>query len=203
MEDDIWNFDEIGFQIGVGRDQWIITRDFSSQKPHIGMNTNREYVTVVEAINSKGNTCPPLIIMAGKCILKGWFEYTKIEQGYHIGVTESAYMTDQMAYQWIQTFYQSTKKYRKGRYTLLICDGYGSHLTFEFVQFCKKNNIIIFFLPPHTSHFLQPLDVVMPINTGILRLWQMQHICKAIGERLWGVSLYTYIMARCLQLAVE
>jgi hypothetical protein len=29
--DDIWNFDETGFNIGVGRDQWIITRSLSAR----------------------------------------------------------------------------------------------------------------------------------------------------------------------------
>jgi hypothetical protein len=54
---------------------------------------------------------------------------------------------------------RDTKKYRKGAYQLLICDGYGSHYTKEFVEFCEEQHIILFFLPPHTSHILQPLDV--------------------------------------------
>ena len=29
VEDDIYNFDETGFNIGIGRDQWIVTRQFS------------------------------------------------------------------------------------------------------------------------------------------------------------------------------
>lgn len=91
-------------------------------------------MTVVEAINATGYACQPLILIVGKCILHGWFEHTNIEQAYCIGVTDSGYMTDMMAFQWIQLFYQATHKYRKGRYTLLLCDGYGSHLTFEFVR---------------------------------------------------------------------
>lgn len=36
---------------------------------------------------------------------------------------------------------------------------YRSHMTYEFVDFCERNNIILYFLPPHRSHLLQPLDV--------------------------------------------
>jgi hypothetical protein len=116
-------------------------------------------VTVVEAVNSVGQHAPPLIICAGRCILKGWFDHTEIKGGYHVGVTDTGYIDDQLAYQWIQRFWRDTKKYRKGTYQLLICDGFGSHYTKEFVEFCEKQDIKLFFLPPHTSHFLQPLDV--------------------------------------------
>lgn len=39
-----------------------------------------------------------------------------------------------------------------------MLDNHGSHLTREFIQFAKDNQIILFPLPPHTTHFLQPLD---------------------------------------------
>ncbi|KAF8251780.1 DDE-domain-containing protein, partial [Wilcoxina mikolae CBS 423.85] len=43
---------------------------------------------------------------------------------------------------------------------LLLLDGYGSHCTKEFLDFCDDHYIIPFCLPPHTTHLLQPLDVV-------------------------------------------
>ena len=42
---------------------------------------------------------------------------------------------------------------------LLLCDGYGSYITYEFINFYEKNNILLYFLPPYTSHILQLLDV--------------------------------------------
>ena len=187
LKEDIYNFDETGFNIGVGRDQWIITRDFNTKKPHIGMNSNREYVTVVEAVNTDGWTCPPLILMSGSCILANWFEATDIQQEYSIGVSENGYMTDMIAFQWIQSFYRHTKRYRKGQYTLLICDGYGSHLTHEFVEFCEKTNIITFFLPPHTSHFLQPLDV------GVFHAYKHWH-SEAVADATYsGCGKFTKV----------
>jgi hypothetical protein len=41
---------------------------------------------------------------------------------------------------------------------LLLCDGYGSHITYEFINSARKYNIILYFLPQHTSRLLQPLD---------------------------------------------
>ena len=44
---------------------------------------------------------------------------------------------------------------------LLIVDSHGSHHTFQFIRYCDNNNIIPFGLPPHLTHLLQPLDVVV------------------------------------------
>ncbi len=40
-------------------------------------------------------------------------------------------------------------------------DSYGSHCTLDFVQYCHSHKIITFCLPPHATHLLQPLDVVI------------------------------------------
>ena len=42
---------------------------------------------------------------------------------------------------------------------LLILDGHGSHTTDDFMWNGFNNNIHLVFLPPHTSHVLQPLDL--------------------------------------------
>ncbi len=42
---------------------------------------------------------------------------------------------------------------------MLILDGYNSHYSYKFEYYCKKNNIIIFYIPLHSSHLLQPLDI--------------------------------------------
>jgi hypothetical protein len=46
-----------------------------------------------------------------------------------------------------------------GRYQILILNSHKSHLTTEFNQTYTKNNIIPVYIPPHSSHLLQPLDV--------------------------------------------
>ncbi|KAF8252864.1 CENP-B protein, partial [Wilcoxina mikolae CBS 423.85] len=38
-------------------------------------------------------------------------------------------------------------------------DGHGSHITYDFVSYCENNHIIVYCLPPHSTHLLQPLDI--------------------------------------------
>lgn len=59
---DIYNFDETGFRIGIGRHQKIITRDLKA-KSYIKSSTNRDYVTVIETISADSSTIPPMIIL--------------------------------------------------------------------------------------------------------------------------------------------
>jgi hypothetical protein len=50
----------------------------------------------------------------------------------------------------------------------LILDGHGSHVTMDFINYCDQNKILLAILPPHSTHTLQPLDVVIfkPLSTA-------------------------------------
>lgn len=37
-------------------------------------------------------------------------------------------------------------------------DNHGSHLTHEFLEWCQQHRILLYSFPPHSTHFLQPLD---------------------------------------------
>jgi hypothetical protein len=53
------------------------------------------------------------------------------------------------------------KKAWYGReWRLLIVNSYGSHLTEEFLSYCLTRKIYVLVFPPHSTHTLQPLDVV-------------------------------------------
>lgn len=44
---------------------------------------------------------------------------------------------------------------------IFFVDGHKSHLTMEFSQFCETNGIILYSLPPNTTHMMQPADVAV------------------------------------------
>ncbi|KAJ8335354.1 hypothetical protein SKAU_G00386960 [Synaphobranchus kaupii] len=41
---------------------------------------------------------------------------------------------------------------------LLLLDNHSSHLSFQGIEFCRANGIVLLSFPPHCSHKLQPLD---------------------------------------------
>jgi len=42
---------------------------------------------------------------------------------------------------------------------IVLYDGHKSHINLGIIDWAKSQNIILFILPAHTSHVLQPLDV--------------------------------------------
>ena len=44
---------------------------------------------------------------------------------------------------------------------MLVMDGHDSHIAIEFLWLCKQNDVQLVFLPSHSSHLLQPLDLAV------------------------------------------
>jgi hypothetical protein len=63
--------------------------------------------------------------------------------------------------EWLKHFNPHTKAQQVGAYCLLILDGHESYLNQDFKDYCLKNKILTLCMLAHSSHILQPLDVVM------------------------------------------
>jgi hypothetical protein len=157
IEDDIFNFDETGFQMGVISTSKVITTSDRKGRPRTNQPGNRKWVTTIEAINAKGWAIPPFIIFDGKLHQSTWYQ-TGIPPTWRIALSDNGWTNDKLGLEWIQHFHENTK-YCKGKWRLLIFDGHGSHQTAEFRDFCLQNYILTLCMPAHTSHILQPLDV--------------------------------------------
>ena len=157
--DDMYNMDETGFRIGVGKNQWIVTIDPSWQS-YLASSNNRDYITVVEVIQGLGKVLPPMVILAATQFLGRWFN-NDIEDNTLFAVSETGYSNDELSLDWVKHFDKYSSRCQKGGWWLLLLDGYGSHCTYEFLNYCEDRNIVVFCLPAHTTHFLQPLDVVI------------------------------------------
>jgi hypothetical protein len=60
---------------------------------------------------------------------------------------------------WVKHFNKYSYSYIKGTYHLLILDGHESHHPVVFEGYYKENNIIILYMPAHSSYLLQLLNV--------------------------------------------
>jgi hypothetical protein len=156
--EDIYNFDETGFAMGLISAQKVVTRAEYYGRRSILQPGNREWVTAIEAISADGFSLPPCVIFKGQVYKEAWFD--NLPKDWRIEVSKNGWTTDEISLRWLQKlFIPSTNSRVRGKYRLLILDGHGSHLTPQFDQICAENAIIPLCMPAHSSHLLQPLDV--------------------------------------------
>ncbi|EGU85277.1 hypothetical protein FOXB_04208 [Fusarium oxysporum f. sp. conglutinans Fo5176] len=157
--DDIWNFDETGFMMGMISTGKVVTSAERRGRPKSVQPGSREWVTVVEAIGAEGQSIPPFIIVTGKHHLRNWYEGSSLPTDWAIATTPNGWTNNETGLDWLKHFDQHTTNRSTGPYRLLILDGHESHHSADFEAYCKEKNIITLCMPPHSSHLLQPLDV--------------------------------------------
>jgi hypothetical protein len=159
-KDDIHNFDETGFQIGVIGTMKVVTGSERRTRPQLVQPGDREWVTVIQAICSAGYATPPFIIYKGRVHISAWYEEEDIPHNWKLAVSENGWTNNALGLEWLKHFDVFTKMRQVGRYWLLILDGHESHVNQDFKDYCLEQKILTLCMPAHSSHILQPLDVV-------------------------------------------
>ena len=158
-ESDIYNFDETGFMMGVIATGMVVTSSDRHSSTKLVQPGNREWITVIQGVNSQGWTIPPFVIVSGKYHLSTWYENSPLPRDWVIAMSENGWTTNERGLEWIQHFNKHSKQRTIGGYRLLVLDGHESPHSTDFELYCKEKNIITLCMPPHSSHLLQPLDV--------------------------------------------
>jgi 4-hydroxybenzoate polyprenyltransferase len=154
--------DETGIFQGVGINGLVIgqseKRNTLKKSPH-----RRSWVTVTEAICADGTALIPFIIFKGDQPQQQWFPRDPSFLGnWHFATSPKGWTTNEISALWLkEVFIPYALPKKEGEKRLLFLDGHESHLTDEFIYLCFKHNIHPCYLPPHTSHILQPLDLTI------------------------------------------
>jgi hypothetical protein len=132
---------------------------------------------VIQGINSQGWALPLFIIFKGKQYQSTWFE-EDFPKDWQISLSANGWTTNDHSLEWLKHFDLYTKSRSKGQKRLLITDSHESYKSPKFVDYCFQNNIIILWMPSHTSHLLQPLDIgcFSPLKTAYSK--QIEHLVK-------------------------
>jgi hypothetical protein len=170
-----YNMDEKGFMIGITtRAKHVFSRrmwEKGEVKASL-QDGNRAWITLLACVCGNGSALPPSLIYesANNTIQSSWVE--EIQSGEHsvlVSSSPSGWTNNDIGLAWLQqVFDRFTKEKARRKYRLLILDGHGSHVTMDFINYCDQNKILLAIFPPHSTHTLQPLDVVMfkPLSTA-------------------------------------
>jgi hypothetical protein len=159
QESDIYNFDETGFMMGKISTSMVVTSSERRARPKTMQQGNREWVTVIQAVNATGWAVPPFIVVAGRYHLSSWYEDDTIPNDWRVRPSPNGWTSNEIGIDFIRHFENHTKDRKSSVYRLLVLDGHESHVSGDFKLYCKEHNIITLCMPAHSSHILQPLDV--------------------------------------------
>ena len=146
-EDDIWNFDETGFAMGLCSTSKVITAVEHSKRPQRVIQRNCEQVTIIKYASSKGIAILPVFILKGKEHQATQYQKPNFPQDQKITNSANGWTIDKIGLKQLeQVFDPFSRPYSTGAKQLLILDGHLSYQTAEFDYFCKENAIICLYM---------------------------------------------------------
>jgi hypothetical protein len=117
-------------------------------------------ITVIATISTHDALAPPFLIYPGASLLEEWFNVrdpTPLQMG---RVTDTGYINNFIAIDWLKTCFDHYTKERAGRSRrLLFLDGHNSHVNMEFIETAWNLGIVCIVFPAHLSAVFQPLDL--------------------------------------------
>jgi DDE superfamily endonuclease len=121
---------------------------------HALRGTSRENVTMITAINALGKYFKIGIIFKGKRLAAHWSEGAPDD--WFIAKTDTSMINTEVFYDWLEQFCEVLEK---DVWSILFLGGHVSHISLKAVEYAEKKKLLIFQLPSHSSHLLQPLDL--------------------------------------------
>lgn len=135
----------------------------------------KNYTTALIAISAAGQVSPPFIVYSGKNLINNWC--SDGQDGSHYALTGKVNMASCLYLllisilnkgwinawsfeYWMREIFVPTRAHIN-RPLLLIIDGHAAHININIIRLMQENQIIYLVLPPHSTHALQPIDVVL------------------------------------------
>src|SRR5205814_334362 len=158
--ENIYNTDEAGIREGQGINGLVLrSSQVNPKATNVKGNQSRSWTSLIETISATGKALSPVIIFKGKSVQVQWFK-AEVARPWYYTYSENGWTSNAIALEWLEkVFIPETKPLDASEPRLLIVDGHGSHTTDDFMWNCYSENIFLLFLPAHSSHVLQPLDI--------------------------------------------
>ena len=162
----IYNMDETGVPLEPRPPKVVAKR--GQKKVRCRTSGQKAQITVIGCGSATGQILPPFIIYAAKKLNHLWMrdEVT----GSRYSVSDKGWVDQRLFYYWLKDHFLNNAV--SHRPLLLLLDGHSSHFEPQSIEFAKENDIVIFCLPPQTTHECQPLDV--GLFGPLKKYWQQE-----------------------------
>ncbi|XP_053385760.1 uncharacterized protein LOC128550546 [Mercenaria mercenaria] len=150
----IYNIDEKGLTIDHKSPHIVASGDYC---PVAVTSGKGKTVTLIGGASACGSSIPPFFVFPGKRLDQ------ELLQGKSPGadgaLSDSGWSNLALFRQYLATHFIKYVPGREGQKLLVLLDGHRSYGPVGLCEWARDHGIVLFILPAHTSHILQPLDV--------------------------------------------
>lgn len=160
----------------------------------------KEAITVLLVFSAAGGTAFPMVV----------FPYIRppasvvktIPEKWYLGRSETGWMRSEVFYEYIVNGVNEWILMNNiPKPVILFIDGHKSHLTLHLSKWCDENDIILYALPPNTTHIMQPADVSVfkPLKTQwkkTVRDWQSK---PENSNKVLNKNSFCPLLQECLE----
>ena len=164
----------------------------SHTRPQNITSSRSQNVTIIAAGNALGNSIPPYFIFPGH----RWND--EFLNGAYIGadgeMSKTGWSNSVVFHNYITKHFAKYARLSENKTAvphLILYDGHKSHISLTLASWAKKHNVVLFVLPPHSSHVTQPLDVAI---FGPFKAMYYSE-CQAYMRRNPGANVSKYQIA--------
>ncbi|KAJ8956456.1 hypothetical protein NQ318_010770 [Aromia moschata] len=171
----VFNGDESGFSLCPKSGKVLAPKGWKNLYT-IKLGQEKDNITVLVTFSANGKIAPPLVafpyIRPPRALVENMPDH------WVLGKSDSGWMTGTVFFEYIANdFNKWLDENDIRRPVILFLDGHRSHMTLPLSEFCQNNGIILYALPPNSTHIIQPADVSVfkPLKTEwkkTIRKWQ-------------------------------
>ena len=153
----VYNLDETNIQLDPLTGKVVGIRGWRNIY-EIGPGPAKSTLTFIGTFNARGDCVSPTLIYPYVRMPRDILD--ALPEEFHVATTESGWMTAPAFFEYLaNAFLPWVQRNDIKMPVILFVDGHSTHLTLQTCQFCEQNRIILYLLPPNTTHILQPADV--------------------------------------------
>lgn len=192
----IFNYDETNFVDDPGCKK-VMCRRQAKYVERI-MNTSKTGHSVMFCASATGELLPIYVVYKATNLYNKWTEGGPPHTRYNR--SKSGWFDSTCFSDWIKTVIIPRLRNIEGT-KVLIGDNLSSHISLEVIQLCELYDIKFVFLPPNSTHMLQPLDVA--VYAPLKRYWRQTLTKWKQGEGKTQTSLPKSTFPRLLTDVME
>lgn len=150
----LFNYDETNVSDDPGRKKVIAKR--SCKRTERVINHSKSCISVMFCGSASGDILPPYTVYKADHLYDTWKIGGPAKSRYNR--SPSGWFDLTTFEDWFETLFLPHVRRLPGK-KVLIGDNVASHLSIRVLKLCQENDIKLIFLPPNSTHLLQPLDV--------------------------------------------